>query len=122
SPQLDQVQLSDIVAEVVESERLADETGCCKFVDEVPPNFMLRADREQLYRVLSNLTRNARQAMAATGNDGEITISAEDSATDWLIRVGDNGPGLPAKAQENLFQPFAGSVRKGGSGLGLAIA
>ena len=36
--------------------------------------------------------------------------------------MGDNGPGLPQKAQDYLFQPFTGTTRKGGSGLGLAIA
>jgi signal transduction histidine kinase len=36
--------------------------------------------------------------------------------------VGDDGPGLPPKARENLFSAFAGGTRRGGSGLGLAIA
>jgi len=39
-----------------------------------------------------------------------------------LIRVSDNGPGLPPKAREHLFTAFKGGARKGGSGLGLAIA
>jgi len=39
-----------------------------------------------------------------------------------LIEVADDGPGLPPKARENLFRPFAGSARPGGTGLGLAIA
>jgi signal transduction histidine kinase len=38
------------------------------------------------------------------------------------ILVTDNGPGLPARARENLFSPFQGSVRSGGTGLGLPIA
>ena len=38
------------------------------------------------------------------------------------IEVADNGPGLPAKVREHLFQPFQGSSRVGGTGLGLAIA
>ena len=39
-----------------------------------------------------------------------------------MIEVADNGPGLPPRARERLFQPFSGSARPGGSGLGLAIA
>ena len=39
-----------------------------------------------------------------------------------LIRVADNGPGLPDRAKDRLFQPFAGSGRPDGAGLGLAIA
>lgn len=38
------------------------------------------------------------------------------------IEIADNGPGLPPRAQENLFRPFFGSARPGSSGLGLAIA
>ena len=38
----------------------------------------MRADPEQLYRVLSNLLRNARQAIVATGESGEISIHADE--------------------------------------------
>ena len=37
------------------------------------------------------------------------------------VDVSDSGGGMPEKARENLFQPFAGSTRSGGTGLGLAI-
>jgi signal transduction histidine kinase len=39
-----------------------------------------------------------------------------------VLRLSDDGPGVPEKARNNLFQPFVGSVRRGGTGLGLAIA
>ena len=38
------------------------------------------------------------------------------------MTITDDGPGLPPRARDNLFKPFAGSSRKGGTGLGLAIA
>jgi len=82
----------------------------------------IRADPEQMHRVLSNLVRNARQAIMATGKPGTIRISATETAAAWGIVLSDTGPGLPAKAQQHLFSAFQGSVRKGGSGLGLAIA
>lgn len=121
-PQLDYLKLSDIVDDVFESEQLADSGETCAFSDDIPPGLVLRADREQLYRIISNLTRNACQAMSTAGRGGTITIGAGETDSAWFIRVSDTGPGLPPKARENLFQPFSGSVRKGGSGLGLAIA
>jgi signal transduction histidine kinase len=82
----------------------------------------VRADPEQLYRVLSNLIRNARQALTATGAKGEISLNAHETDRAWIIDISDTGPGLPSKAQAHLFTPFQGGARKGGSGLGLAIA
>ena len=74
------------------------------------------------FRVLSNLVRNARQAIMATGQPGEIGLLAAEDDQSWQLTITDTGPGLPQKAQEHLFQPFQGGVRKGGSGLGLVIA
>lgn len=121
-PRLDHVDLARIVDDVIEGERLAVESDAVRFIDEIAPGMMLRADPEQLYRVVSNLVRNARQAIVATNKPGEIHVSASEDARSWCIRVRDTGPGLPKRAQDHLFTPFQGGARKGGSGLGLAIA
>jgi signal transduction histidine kinase len=89
---------------------------------DVPHGLTIRADAEQLHRVLTNLVRNASQAIAATGQEGTIEISGGESDSEWWIKVGDTGPGLPAKAREHLFAAFQGGARRGGTGLGLAIA
>ena len=83
---------------------------------------LVRSDPEQLFRVVGNLVRNARQAILATGKGGEICVRAREEETAWIIEVADTGPGLPAKAQEHLFTPFQGGITKGGTGLGLAIS
>lgn len=122
APRLDRVSLARIVNDVVDSERLAAGAHDVSFSEDVPAGLVLRADSEQLYRVLTNLIRNARQAIEASGKPGEICIAAEESDSEWLIRVTDTGPGLPPKARDYLFQPFQGGTRKGGTGLGLAIS
>ena len=121
-PRLERVTLNVIVNDVVDSERLAVGTHDISFSEDVPASMVLRADAEQLYRVLSNLIRNARQAIIASGQSGEISVRADEDNREWVIRVIDTGPGLPPKAQEHLFQPFQGGSRKGGTGLGLAIS
>ncbi|MBV8739508.1 MAG: HAMP domain-containing histidine kinase [Alphaproteobacteria bacterium] len=83
----------------------------------VAPNFEVEADRNQLYRVLSNLARNALEAGAH-----RLRVSAAYKGRSIVIDIADDGPGLPPKARENLFRPFFGSARPGGTGLGLAIA
>jgi signal transduction histidine kinase len=120
-PTLTRFALRRLVDEVAEGEPMAGGTAVACLID-VPPGMMIRADAEQLYRVLANLMRNARQAIDATGQGGTIEISAGEGEEDWWIRVGDTGPGLPPRAREHLFTAFQGGARKGGSGLGLAIS
>ncbi|WP_371171250.1 sensor histidine kinase [Aliiroseovarius sp. 2305UL8-7] len=122
APTLGWITLADLAGDVFESERVASGDHDISFAEDIPMGMTLRADPEQLYRVLSNLVRNARQAIVAAGQPGEVAVQAVENATDWEIRVIDTGPGLPRMAQEHLFQPFAGTNRKGGSGLGMAIA
>ena len=83
----------------------------------VPQGLMVRADRDQLFRVVLNLTQNALEAGA---RHVRFSTSAENGTV--AIDVADDGHGLPPRARENLFRPFFGSARPGGTGLGLAIA
>ncbi|CUK04941.1 Sensor protein ZraS [Shimia thalassica] len=122
APKLCHVPLIEIVSDVVDSERLAVGEFDLSFSEDVPAGLMVRADPEQLYRVIANLVRNARQAIMATGIPGEISVAAREEDDAWFINITDTGPGLPPKAQEYLFTPFQGGARKGGSGLGLAIS
>lgn len=122
APRLTEVNLSDLVEDVLASERLAVGDFDLSLADNVPNGLHVRADAEQLYRVISNLVRNARQAIVTAGQPAEIMVSAEEGAESWSIEVTDTGPGLPPKAKEHLFQPFQGGARKGGTGLGLAIS
>ena len=121
-PRLALFPLAPLVADVIESERLAAEEAPISYGEDVPAGLTIRADSEQLYRVLTNLVRNARQAIVASGEEGEICVAAREGEDGWTITVADTGPGLPPKAQEHLFRPFHGGTRKGGTGLGLAIS
>ncbi len=122
APALTRVNLAQIVGDVIDSERLAAGDYPLSFAEDIPASMTLRADGEQLFRVIFNLVRNARQAIMATGKPGEIGLCATEDDHSWNLTINDTGPGLPKKAQEHLFQPFQGGVRKGGSGLGLVIA
>jgi signal transduction histidine kinase len=84
---------------------------------DMQPGLTVRADRDQLYRVLLNLAQNAVEAGA---RQVRVTAAAADRMI--AIDVADDGHGLPPRARENLFRPFFGSARPGGSELGLAIA
>ncbi len=122
APTLTMLRLREIAEDVATSERLALANACVEIVNEVPEDLVVRADPEQIFRVIMNLVRNARQALSTSGKPGRISVNASEQEKDWCIEISDTGPGLPPKAQEKLFTPFQGGVRKGGSGLGLAIS
>lgn len=122
APTFGRVCLSEIIDDVAESENLVASDVVVEIANTVPLPTMIRCDKEQIFRVIMNLVRNARQAIIATGRDGRVTVSLREEEDAWWIEVADDGPGLPKKALDNLFTPFQGGARKGGTGLGLAIA
>lgn len=109
-------RLAELVGELEPALGLPQADGPL-LVDRTDPALVIDADRDQLFRVLFNLARNAIEAGAR-----RVEIAAEPEEAEIAILVGDDGPGLPPKARENLFRPFAGSARPGGTGLGLAVA
>ena len=115
---LTRFRLRELVAEV--SAAMGEsEAGGNELVWEIAVDggLHIEADREQLYRLLNNLAQNAREAKATL-----VRVSASQEDGRVRAEVTDNGRGLPEKARENLFKPFAGSSREGGTGLGLVIA
>ena len=83
----------------------------------VSPGLSVIADRQHLFRVLTNLATNAVDAGAT-----RIKVTAQRRDGRTAIDLADDGPGLPEANRERLFQPFSFSTKDGGSGLGLAIA
>jgi two-component system NtrC family sensor kinase len=82
------------------------------------PEAML--DSEQMLQVLSNLVKNAIDAMP---KGGEINILLEDSLSDVSINVMDNGTGIREEDRAKIFEPFFTTKGLGhGTGLGLATA
>jgi signal transduction histidine kinase len=123
APEAHAVPLVAAIDAAAEEARLAEQG--VRLVHKISPSEQVYADPDQLHRILANLLRNARQAIEAQEGrrrQGRIEVSLTRADNASLIRVADNGPGVPERVRERLFQPFAGSGRPDGAGLGLAIA
>ncbi len=117
------VRLAAAVTAAAEDAGLT-ETGV-KLVNKAPARLRVEADPDHLHRILVNLLRNAREAIEADpegDRTGRVTVTAAREDLLVAIHVRDSGPGLPERARDRLFQPFAGSARADGAGLGLPIA
>jgi signal transduction histidine kinase len=123
APRREVIALAPLIAEVTtglvpaEGDRVSISVA-------VDPSVTIDADRDQLYRVLANITRNAMEVLATLPAELKpaLRLTAHRQDNTVTIDLIDNGPGLSPQARANLFRPFQGSSRIGGTGLGLVIA
>jgi len=89
-----------------------------------PLNVVILHDSERITQVLTNLIKNSLTAVKS--KTGIVTIEVQDSPSEVIINVKDNGIGIPTDKQKDLFKKFyqidsSLTRERGGSGLGLAI-
>ena len=121
----DEVDLTRLVIDVVNDARAAAPDHHWEFdLPEEPVT--ITGDEHRLHQVLANLTSNAR-VHTPVGSTVTVAVRrAPDIAAGVLIEICDDGPGIPAELQPELFERFvrgeASRSRVAGStGLGLAI-
>ncbi len=86
---------------------------------DVPQDLQCHADPESLKRAVLNLVRNAVQA--APSDSGQVRLSVETQGQALLLKVDDDGPGVPDDKVTEIFTPFFTTKQKG-TGLGLALS
>lgn len=116
-PQRERFKLAELLDDVGRVVALLTNDGGA-WQTQVPADLVIHADRDQLFRVFVNLGRNAIEAGAKHVRIEATVVDNEN----LVVTIADDGPGIPTKARDKLFQPFAGSARAGGTGLGLVIA
>lgn len=79
---------------------------------------MISADAYRLRQAIMNLLRNALESI---NSEGIVSLEAENRQNSIVIKVIDNGQGLPVKDTNKIFEPFF-STKERGAGLGLALA
>jgi nitrogen fixation/metabolism regulation signal transduction histidine kinase len=80
----------------------------------------IMGDRDQLIRVFNNLLTNAVQAIPGD-RYGHVRVSVEEDGEFWLVRIQDNGTGIPEELQDKVFYPNF-TTKSSGSGIGLAMS
>lgn len=92
--------------------------GNITLVEEIDCPERIKVDASKLSKVLSNIIKNAVQALP---EGGVIRVKIKDEGDQISVSVSDNGPGISPEVQEVLFTPFE-SRKKKGRGLGLPAA
>ena len=121
-PLLENINLNHVLTERVELQTPAtDERGIAIMtdLDDLPP---IPAEAEGLRHAFTNLLTNAMEAVA--DETGIITVSTRYGPNNRavVVRVSDNGSGIPREEIHDIFTPFLSSKGQKGTGLGLAVA
>ncbi|MGI9538238.1 MAG: two-component system sensor histidine kinase NtrB, partial [Desulfocapsaceae bacterium] len=115
--------VSDIV-QLVKSSFLSDSATEVVFNSD-PDLPLIRTSPDGIKQIIINLLKNASEAMHGRGRvvvaTGYDKNSGSEADGNIVIRVEDNGPGLPDVVKENLYTPFISTKGIGHSGLGLSI-
>ena len=90
-----------------------------QLVKAISYNGELDLDLPRFVRVLSNLVKNAREAMP---KGGILTLVIEKLGNEVFLRVSDTGVGMPPQILSKVFEPFVTHGKTHGTGLGMAIA
>ena len=91
--------------------------------EKIPP---IACDRHQFGQAMTNVLKNAAEAIEARQRDGEqsyrgrIAVEVGTDARYFTVTVSDNGIGLPSEGAERILEPYV-TTREKGTGLGLAI-
>ncbi len=117
------VLLADVVSSAVETARPAIEEAGHELVVSLPPQPVhLDADLTRLAQVLGNLLTNSAKY---TPHGGHIRVTAERQGGEVVVRVRDNGIGIPAGSLRSIFDMFSQvdrSVERATGGLGIGLA
>lgn len=89
-------------------------------LDQCTEKVSVYADREQLMRVFNNLIKNAIQAIPEDRN-GDIYIILGATKELAIVKIVDNGEGIPEDKRDRVFQPSF-TTKNSGMGLGLAMS
>jgi hypothetical protein len=112
--QLRDVDLNELIIDAVE--KAFDGRGDLKIERQLAQLPRIRADAEEIYKVLQNLLLNACEAVDGSGR---VRVSTHANGDRVLFTVSDNGPGMSREFMENsLFKQFKSTKRKG-LGIGL---
>ena len=115
------VDLSGVVEQMVDTYRPDIETSGRVLQSAVTPGVTIHGDQRLIAQAMANLLDNA---LRHTPEGSRIDVALETEADEALLRIFDDGPGVPLEDRDRLFQRFARSERARstpGNGLGLAL-
>jgi two-component system nitrogen regulation sensor histidine kinase NtrY len=120
-PQLKMIGVAELFTSIINlMEVQIAEYGVTIETDVTPEDLTLYCDERLINQVLINLVTNSLQALQGKPN-GRINLAGSQNKDEILLKVSDNGPGIPPEILDKIFIPFY-TTRENGSGIGLSLS
>ena len=123
TPKLHSIRIGDVLRALVENHRAVGDKKKLRWELNIDEQICVHSDLESLQMIFNNLLSNA---VRYNKEEGVVSIVVEQDSEHCIVRIRDNGIGIPAGDLERIFERFyrvekARSQDAGGTGLGLAI-
>lgn len=119
---MQQVLVEQLINDAIELANNRSEIKHICVNKDIQPGLLIIGDKSKLKRAVMNLVSNAVDVLKDRRvSQPSINISAKKIKDDVVIKVSDNGPGIPNSIIGNLFDAFITSGKTDGTGLGLTI-
>ena len=120
------LDLSEVVSDVVELYEPVAEEGGVALESKIQPEVLIDGNRELIAQSISNIVENAIKYSAGNVEAPRVSVALSRQGTEAILRVTDNGPGIPDEADRKRaterFVRLEHSRSQPGSGLGLSLA
>lgn len=122
--QVESVPVRPIVEEAWSLLAIDDKASRVQFTNTVPQEHCVVGNTDRLIQVFVNLLRNALNAVSAGGSIHAGSEAVQENGRQWiLVRVEDDGPGIPANVLPDIFDAFVTTrLDAKGTGLGLTVS
>lgn len=121
-PKLGKVNLSNLIENNLLAASTFPDFNTIKLESSVGKNLMVTADEKLLSQVITNLLKNACEALIfGSVENPKITLRTEQLENTTQVKISNNGPEIPPEIREQIFTPFF-TTKDTGSGIGLSLS
>ena len=118
-----ELNLKTWIENLVSQIRNREQFAAVNFITDVQPDVKALFDEKKMIRVIKNVIINSCEALIDSSTKNPTIIVATEQNSDYnIIKITDNGPGIPLEIKDTLFKAFVTQNKGKGTGLGLAIA
>ena len=120
---ISEFELNNKISEIINNFKLRSESQNINIINNITPDIKINYDPQRFTQIVTNILNNS---ILATDDGGIISFSTSTNNNNLLLKISDNGTGIPKDELPYIFDRFyrtdkSRNRQSGGSGLGLSI-